>query len=140
MSWGTIAGISPKTESSPFDGTESTDRGTESTSDFKEQCAQLLILDIYSVLKVVQLFKNKKNCKVSLTAHDPRKCAEFYWANLLIFAQISRNIHKSCFHRKCLGIITRKSINFRFMIPGNKLISGYCYSEINLFLGNNTRK
>ena len=58
----------------------------------------------------------------------------------MIFAQISRNIHKSCFLRKCLGIITRKSIDFQVTIPGNKLISGYCYSEINLFLGNNTRK
>ena len=48
----------------------------------------------------------------------------------MIFAQISRNIHKSCFLRKCLGIVTRKSIDFRVTIPGNKLISGYRAPEI----------
>ena len=58
----------------------------------------------------------------------------------MIFAQNSRNIHKNCFLRKFLGIVTRKSIGFRVTIPGNKLISGYYYSEINLFPGNNTRK
>ena len=64
-----------------------------------------------------------------------RNCAEYFWENLLIFAQISRNIHKSCFLRKCLGIV-----DFRVTIPGNKLISRYCYSETNLFPGNNTWK
>ena len=57
-----------------------------------------------------------------------------------IFAQISRNIYKRCFLRKCPGIITWKSIDFWVMIPGNKLISGYCYSEINLFPGNDNWK
>jgi hypothetical protein len=57
-----------------------------------------------------------------------------------MFAQISRNIHKSCFLRKFLGIVTRKSIDFRVTILENKLFSGYCYSEINLFLGNNIWK
>jgi len=47
---------------------------------------------------------------------------------------------KSCFLRKFPGIVSQKSIDFRVTIPGKKLISGYCYSEINLFLGNNTRK
>jgi len=72
--------------------------------------------------------------------HDTRKCAKYFSENLLIFGHISRNIHKSCFLRKYPGIVTQKSIDFKVMIPGNKLISGYCYSEINLFLGNNTRK
>ena len=93
---------------------------------------------------MVQLFKNKKNSiffrKISLPGHNTRKCAEYFWVNLLIFAQISRNIHKSCFLRKCPGIITWKSIEFQVTIPGNKLISGYCYLEINLFPGTNTRK
>ena len=106
---------------------------------------------------------------------NTRKCAEYSCENLLIFAQISRNIHKSCFLRKCPGIVTRKSIDFwvtilgnvlnisekicwflpRFQgiftkvvflenvwvsLPGNKLISMYCYSEINLFPGIVTRK
>jgi len=58
----------------------------------------------------------------------------------LIFAQISRNIHKSCFLRKYPGIFTRKSIDFRVTILENKLISGYCYSEINWLPGNNSWK
>jgi len=40
------------------------------------------------------------------------------------------------------GIFTKVVFleNVRVSLPGNKLISGYCYSEINLFPGNNTRK
>ena len=74
-------------------------------------------------------------CEISLLGHNTRKCAEYFWVNLLIFAQISRNIHKSCFLRKFPGLVTRKSIDFRVTIPGYKIISGYCYSEINLFPG-----
>ena len=93
---------------------------------------------------MVQLFKNKKKFNffrgISLPGHNTRKCAEYFWVNLLIFAQISRNIHKSCFLRKCPGIVTQKSIDFQVTIHGNQLISGYCYSEVNLFPGSNTRK
>ena len=62
---------------------------------------------------MVQLFKNKKFeffCKISLLGHN--------WFP---------------------GIVTRKSIIFQGTIPGNQLISGYCYPEINWFLSNNTR-
>jgi len=48
-----------------------------------------------------------------------------------MFAQISRNIHKSCFLRKFLGIVTRESIDyFQVKIPGNQLIFGYRALEI----------
>ena len=77
--------------------------------------------------------------EISLPGNDTWKCAEYFWENLLIFAQISRNIHNSCFLRKCPGIITQKKIDFWVTIPGDKLIFGYCHSEINLFPGIMTR-
>jgi len=38
------------------------------------------------------------------------------------------------------GIVNQKSINFQVMIPGNQPIAGYCYQEIDQFLGNDTQQ
>ena len=65
---------------------------------------------------MVQLFKNKKFriffCKISLPGNNTRKCAEYFWVNLLIFAQISMTIHKE-------NILEN---------------AGYCYLKINWLL------
>ena len=90
-----------------------------STVDF---CIYFQFKSFYSCLK----FKKFEMCQIFLS-------------KFVDFCPDFKEYFKKLFSQKMLGIVSRKSIDFRDTIPGNKLISGYCYSDINLFQGNNTQ-
>ena len=93
---------------------------------------------------MVKLFKNKKfriflakfHFRGTIPGNVPNISEKICW----FLPRFQGIFTKVVFLENVRVSLPLNQLIFRVTIPGNKLISGYCYLEINLFPGNNTRK